>query len=252
MWNPRQYLKFESERTQPCRDLVNRVQVADPHRIADLGCGPGNSTRMLRERWPAAEVVGIDSSAEMIEKARQAEPSLSWIVADIRDWIETPDRFDVIFANATFQWLPGHDVLLPRLLTQASAALAFQMPDQTTAPGHQLMRELALSSKWRQAIPALPRWHGRDVSFYYDLLSPLARHLDLWETEYVHILPDAEAVAEWYKGTGLRPYLDALKTPEDRDSFVGDFISGIRKIYNPQPDGRLLFPFRRIFVVAHK
>src|SRR5262249_30012825 len=116
MWNAPQYLKFESERTQPCRDLVNRIGIGDARRVVDLGCGPGNSTTILRERWPAAEVIGVDNSAEMIEKAMQTEPRGSWIQADIQDWAKTGETFDIVFSNATLHWVPDHEVLLPRLL----------------------------------------------------------------------------------------------------------------------------------------
>jgi len=252
VWNAPQYLKFEDERTQPCRDLVSRIQVDPVRRVADLGCGPGNSTRILHRRWPEAEVMGLDSSPEMIENARGTEPALQWVVGDVREWAGTAgDPFDVVFANAAFQWVPDHAELLPNLMKRTRGALAFQIPDQSRASAHRLMRELAMSTRWRPAFAELPRWHGRDPAFYYDLLQPLARRLELWETEYIHILDGAPAVAEWYKGTALRPYLDALASSEQRAEFMDELVGELQKLYRPQADGRLLFPFRRLFVVAH-
>jgi trans-aconitate 2-methyltransferase len=253
MWNAPQYLKFEDERTQPCRDLVSRIQLEAVHRVVDLGCGPGNSTRILRRRWPDAEVTGLDSSPEMIASARQAESQQDWVVADVREWARISGQpFDVVFANATLQWVPDHDELLPNLMNRTRGALAFQIPDQSRAPAHCLMRELAMSERWRPARIELPRWHGRESTFYYDLLQPMAQRLDLWETEYIHILDGAPAVVEWYKGTALRPYLEALGSTEQRAEFTDELISGLQELYKPQADGRILFRFRRLFVVAHK
>jgi trans-aconitate 2-methyltransferase len=252
MWNVVQYQRFEAERTQPVRDLVARILLDPIHAVIDLGCGPGNSTKVLRDRWPEADITGLDNSPEMIDTARKTQPKGHWLLGDISEWAETGERVDLVFSNAALQWVPNHATLFPRLLARSSGAFAVQMPANFSGPAHELMREMALSPVWRESFPQLPQWHVRKPEFYYDLLAPLSSRLDLWETEYTHMMPDAEAIVEWFKGTGLRPYLDALGSGEDRERFTTEYMVGIRERYKPRPDGRVLFPFRRTFLVAYK
>jgi trans-aconitate 2-methyltransferase len=256
-WNATQYLKFGDERTRPSRDLAARIEVAQPARVVDLGCGPGNSTEVLAQRWPNAEIIGLDNSAAMIESARaahQAPPAtrstpLRWLTADIAEWAaaEGGETFDVVFSNAALQWLPDHASLLPRLMRRVApgGALAFQMPAHNS-PAHRIMRAMAAEIALRVAD-----WHCHEPAFYYDVLAACARRVDLWETEYVHVMADAKAIVEWYRGSGLRPFLDALGTAAERDRFAAEFLEGVKEAYPKRADGRVLFPFRRVFAVAY-
>jgi len=249
-WSSAQYLKFAEERTRPSRDLAGRIEVARPARLIDLGCGPGNSTDVLAERWPGAEITGLDNSPAMIEAARAAHPARRWAAADIAQWAagEDGETFDVVFSNAALQWLPDHAALLPRLLrrTRPGGALAFQMPSYD-APAHRLMRSLAVAFGLHVAD-----WHSHDPGFYYDVLVPHCVRVDLWETEYQHVLAGAEGIVEWYRGTGLRPFLDALGTETERERFTGEFLQGVRDTYPKRADGRVLFPFRRVFGIGYR
>jgi trans-aconitate 2-methyltransferase len=256
-WNPTQYLKFAEERTQPCRDLAARIAVAGARRVIDLGCGPGNSTAVLRERWPDADFTGLDSSPEMIEQARSEYPAQRWMAGDISEWAEEAGaQFDVVFSNAALQWVDDHARLYPRLLARVApgGALAVQIPANFDALPHRLMRELAATPQWirRFACGTVREWHHHEMEFYYDVLAPAAARVDLWATEYLHILPDAEAILEWYRGTGLRPFLEALQTDAQRQEFAYDYLELLRTHYQPRPAGGVLFPFRRIFAIAYK
>jgi trans-aconitate 2-methyltransferase len=257
VWDPNQYLKFGDERTQPCRDLVARITVPAVQRIIDLGCGPGNSTQVLTVRWPSAEIVALDNSPEMAAQARAALPGVRLVEADISAWASTEThRFDIVFSNATLHWAPDHAQLFPILLDRVAprGALAVQMPNNFQNPSHRLLRELAASDEWRRFYPdGIGRFvHVKDSSFYYDLLSPLAVRLEIWETEYLHVLKDAEAIVEWIKGTGLRPYLQALDADSVRQRFLREYLDGIRREYPARADGKVLFPFRRLFLIACK
>jgi len=250
-WNPSQYLKFADERTRPCRDLAGRIAVPYVRRVIDLGCGPGNSMAVLRERWPDAEFVGLDSSAEMIERARAEYPDQEWVTGDIGAWAADASgpKYDAVFSNAALQWVDDHASLYPRLLARVApgGALAVQIPGNIDAPQHRLMRELA-----RLPEGAVRDWHHHEMEFYYDALAPMAARLDLWATEYLHILADAEAVLEWYRGTALRPFLAALKSDGERERYIAEYLAALREIFVPRPAGGVLFPFRRIFVVAYQ
>ena len=254
-WDPTLYLQFAGERTQPSVDLIARINGArEPARIIDLGCGPGNSTAMLRQRWPQADIIGLDSSAEMIAAASQAYPSEKWLLADAASWTaETP--FDLVFANASLQWVPRHQGLFPHLMAQLAPGgiLAVQMPSHFESPLHQVMLEIADDDLWRERMVG-PRnaLTNESASFYYDVLQPLAASLDIWQTEYFHRVDGAQAVVEWFRGTGMRPFLEALESEEQKRLFEHRVLDGYRRAYPIQKDGRLLFPFRRLFIVARK
>jgi trans-aconitate 2-methyltransferase len=256
-WNADQYLKFAAERTQPSRDLLARIGIDRPSRVIDLGCGPGNSTSLLVGRWAGADVSGLDNSAAMIDQANRDYPDQRWMVGDIAEWAaKSGEPFDVVFSNAALQWVPNHAELYPALFRRVApgGALAIQVPINLDAPAHVAMRELASTPAWACLLPpdGVREWHVHDAGFYYGLLAPAAARLDLWETEYIHVMDGPAGIVEWYKGTGLRPFLDALPTDADRANFLADYTDRIADAYPTQPDGRVLFPFRRFFLVAYR
>jgi trans-aconitate 2-methyltransferase len=249
-WNPQQYLKFAEERSRPCRDLAARVEVAAPRRIIDLGCGPGNSAAILAGRWPEAAITGLDSSEAMLDAARAAAPQHEWRVGHIPAWAaESGERFDVVFSNAALQWVGDHGELFPQLMARVAegGALAAQAPGNYASPQHQMLREIGKRANLR-----VREWHMHDLDFYYDTLAPLTSRLDLWATEYLQVMPDVLSIVEWYKGTGLRPYLDALPDSVERERFLVEYLEGLRRIYQPRANGAVLFPFRRIFILAYQ
>jgi len=256
-WNPSQYLRFAEERTQPCRDLAARIQVENARRVIDLGCGPGNSTAVLAGRWPDAELTGLDASADMIERAQREYPRHRWTLGDIAAWATASgNEFDVVFSNAALQWVDDHAAVYPSLFSHVvpGGALAIQIPGNIGALPHQLMRETAASPAWSRRFPPgkVREWHHHEMEFYYDLLAPAAARLDLWATEYIHVLPDADAIADWYRGTGLRPFLEVLETEADREHFIAAYRERLRRHFPPRPAGGVLFPFRRIFLIAYR
>ena len=251
-WSAAQYLKFEEERTQPVRDLVARIPTTNVLSAADIGCGPGNSTEVLRQRYPEALIVGIDSSPDMIATARKRLPDIAFEVADIAQW-RMERRFDVILANAVLQWVPGHETLLPALIEKlkAGGSLAVQMPNNLDEPSHSLMREVAAAGPWaaKVADAAAARESGHGAEWYFRLLRSNARRVDVWRTTYYHPLAGARAIVEWMKGTGLRPFLEPLD-PAEREAFLALYERAVAQAYPAEPDGTVLLPFPRLFFVA--
>ena len=253
-WDADLYLKFAGERTQPAIDLISRISLDHPSRIIDLGCGPGNSTAMLRQRWPAAEITGLDNSPEMINTASQAHPDWTWVEGDIATWTAAVP-FDLVFSNAALHWVANHAEVMPHLLRQvrAEGALAIQMPAHFRSPVHELMVEIARNHAWHVSMEhAIHAIKVERPAFYYDLLNPHTSKLDLWETEYIHVMNSPVAILEWIRGTGLRPFLEALPSEEQKQRFEELFLAGLTKAYPAQKDGRVLFPFRRLFILAHR
>ena len=249
-WDPTTYLAFANERTRPAAELLARISSERPQRVADLGCGPGNSTALLVSRWPDATIEGVDPSQTMLEQARASSVRARWVNADVADWApEYP--CDIIFSNATFQWLEHHEVLLPRLMNKLAktGVFAFQVPRNFDAPSHVLMRETAQQGPWADTLSRIRRMGVLSPEQYYDLLSPLASRLDIWETEYLHVLEGEDPVFRWVSGTGLRPYADAL-AGERREAFLASYRAKLREAYPRRTNGTTVFPFRRLFVVA--
>jgi trans-aconitate 2-methyltransferase len=192
----------------------------------------------------------------MVEKARAAHPQCEWRIGDITEWADSGERFDLVFSNAALQWTPDHAALFPKLLRQVApgGALAVQIPGNYDGPSNLLMRGLAASPGWRRWFPTgrAKEWHTHDLAFYYDAVTPHAARLDLWATEYWHVLPDTAAIVEFYKGTGLRPYLDAIEDAAERERFLAEYLERLLPAFPPRQDGAVLFPFRRIFIVAYR
>ncbi|MEU2775120.1 trans-aconitate 2-methyltransferase [Streptomyces sp. NPDC007162] len=267
-WDPAQYLRHAGHRARPFADLLARVpglpgaSTAGRPRIADLGCGPGNMTALLAERWPTAHITGYDNSPDMLDKAlvEYEGPTagggrLDFSGADVRTW--TPEApYDLIVSNATLQWVPGH----PERFADWTAALApggtfaFQVPGNFAAPSHRLMRDLAHSARWQGRLAETLRHEDAVLApeAYLERLTALGCAADVWETTYIHLLTGEDPVLDWVKGTGLRPVLTALADdPEARDAFLADYRTALREAYPAGPHGTP-FPFRRIFAVARK
>lgn len=260
MWDPGKYRQFGAERSRPFYELISRIDSADPAGVVDLGCGPGELTADLCKRWPSADVLGIDSSAEMIEAAesvRAVLPAdsrrrLRFQQADVTDW-QPPSPVDVIVSNALLQWIPGHEKLLPLWVSQLSAGgwLAFAVPGNFEQPTHALLRQLAGTPRWRSSLKDVAfNRQAADPAEYLDLLAREGCAVDAWETTYLHVLDGDDPVLRWYQGTGLRPVIAALSVDEAAE-FMADYGALLRERYRRQPYGTVL-PFRRVFVVAHR
>ncbi len=251
-WDPHLYLQFGSERTQPSIDLVSRVPLANPGRVIDLGCGPGNSTRILRDRWPSAKIAGLDGSGAMITQAQESTPDLEWFLCDIDDW-QPAHEYDLIFSNAALQWLPRHGELFARLAgyLPPSGVLAVQLPYHYDSPLHQVVEEVSRDSAWSDRMDSARGVLTHHPSgFYYDVLQPLCSSVQIWETEYLHNMESPAAILDWIRGTGLRPFLESLQSDDERAEFERQVLDGYTKAFPKQKDGRVLFPFRRQFFVA--
>lgn len=251
-WNAELYLKFEDERTRPARDLLAQIPVTDARQVVDIGCGPGNSTELLVKRWPQAAVMGIDTSADMLRQARERLPAQKFVEANVAHWV-APPQTDVLFANAIFQWVPEHLKQLQRLLgaLHPGGAMAVQMPDNLEEPTHVLMREVAKQPAFADILSEHARVRDilPDPRGYYDALKPLCARIEIWHIIYNHVLENAEAIVEWVKGTGLRPFIDPLDPPL-RKAFLAEYTARVADTYPPQADGKVLLRFPRVFIVA--
>ena len=245
-WSPEQYRRFEDDRTRPVRDLVAAIPNQAAATAIDLGCGPGNSTEVLAARYPDASIGGIDSSPEMIAAARQRLPQFRFEVADVAQW---QGHADVLLSNAVLQWLPDHATLLPHLVTRLTpgGTLAIQMPDNLEEPAYRVMRDVAGPDLLARAGGQRGGMETADA--YYGILKTVCARVDIWRTTYFHVLENTDAIVEWFKGSGLRPYLQALDEPARAD-FLARYRAGIVDAYPTQPDGTALLPFPRLFLVA--
>ncbi len=253
-WNPQEYLEFKTERTQPSLDLLSRIRMVHPRSIIDVGCGPGNSTHVLHQRWPHAWIVGIDYSAAMIDQARHDYPDISWIVGDASQ-LQTDDRYDLVFSNAALQWMPDHHLLIPRLFsfTSARGALAVQVPANNTSALHQAVLATSARKEWsRYTAGCAEQLNFRTSTYYYEILHQLTSNFDMWETTYFHLLASPSGLIDWYRSTGLRPFLESLPDAKSRLAFEEAVLAECADAYPPQSDGKVLFPFRRIFFIVYK
>ncbi|MDP1702196.1 MAG: trans-aconitate 2-methyltransferase [Aestuariivirga sp.] len=251
-WRPEDYLRFSDERSRPARDLLARIPLKAPELVYDLGCGPGNSTALLREAYPRAKLVGLDNSPTMLARARKDLPQVKFREADIATWPGDPNA-DLLYANASFQWVPDHVSVLLRLLRglKAGGVLALQMPDNLAEPSHRLMRETAKSGPFAKALrhAAGSREVIRTPNEYYTLLKPHCRSLDIWHTAYYHILDGVQGIVDFVSTTGLRPFLDPLDDTT-RGQFVDAYRANLAKAYPAVPDGKVILRFPRLFLVA--
>jgi trans-aconitate 2-methyltransferase len=260
-WSAQQYVAFEDERTRPVRDLLAAVPGIEVRTAVDMGCGPGNSTAVLAARFPTATVSGFDSSPDMIAAARERLPELRFEVLELRSWIEPaghaspPDgSIDVLLANAVLQWTPDHAALFPALVAKLAAGgcLAVQMPDNLNEPAQKLMREIADEGPWRGKLVGADRARVpiESAGWYYRLLRSRCSRVDVWRTTYYHPLAGANAIVEWFKGTGLRPFLDPLDAAE-RAAYLARYAERLAPLY-PSQAGAVLLPFPRLFMMAQR
>jgi trans-aconitate 2-methyltransferase len=256
-WNPAQYCAFLEWRTRPSHDLAQRVGLTEPRRIVDLGCGPGNSTQVCAARWCSASILGVDSSPEMIEAARRSQPASRFEVDDIGQWARRApapaEPIDLIFSSAALQWVEDHADIFPRLLRKLApgGVLAVQMPAYDAIP-NRVMREVAASERWRRWFPhgRANEWRSHALEFYYTVLANKANRLDLWQTDYMQPVSDVQEIVEWYKSTGLRPYLDRITDEAGREDFLHEYHAKLAPYFPTLETGGVAFLFRRIFIVA--
>jgi trans-aconitate 2-methyltransferase len=252
-WDPNQYAKFTDLRLRPALDLINRVPLDAPARIVDLGCGTGNVTARLAERWSGATVIGVDSSQEMLKVAREKYRAIAWQEADLSNW-EAERPVELVYSNAALHWIGEHAQLFPRLIEQVlpGGVLAVQMPRNFAAPSHAICAELASSARWRSKLGQLVKPAPvAEPGVYYDLLRPRTSALEIWETEYVQPLEGERPVLEWIKGSWLRPFLGQLSADEAL-AFEDSYAERVAIAYPRRADGITLLPFRRLFIIGRR
>lgn len=250
-WNAEQYLKFQKQRTQPAVDLVKRISVSSPQSVLDVGCGPGNSTRVLKEAFPDAHILGIDNSENMIRKAQTACPDLAFRLVSAAEICRENEKYDVIFSNACLQWVPEHEKIIPMLCEKLNkqGVLAVQMPMNAQEPLFKIMDETVKENKWNFASLKQEPNTTLPCENYFDILSSITDTFDIWETIYYHQMPSIDAMIEWIKGTRLRPYLNALNET-DSQALIGEIAQKAASVYKRQKNGEFLLKFRRLFFTA--
>lgn len=253
-WNSEQYLKFKAERTQPAIDLANRITIQSPTDIIDIGCGPGNSTEILKKRYPNAAVTGADNSENMLETAKEKYPDIEFILCDAsRDLGRLCGKFDIVFSNACIQWVPDHPKLLREMMSllKEGGELAVQVPMNFDEPIHKIIGETVSSEKWRDKFNEPRHFYTLTPEKYYNILAEISSDFSMWQTTYFHRMKSHSDIMEWYKSTGLRPYLEAL-SPADKEKFEKDIFTEVEKAYPKQANGEIIFRFPRLFFKAVK
>lgn len=254
-WNPEKYLKFQKERTRPAIDLAEKIEISEPKKILDIGCGPGNSTAVLKRRFPNSEITGVDNSPNMLEAASKEYPDVKFQLVDASCELNKlgENEFDVVFSNACIQWLPNHSALLADMmkLLKKGGVMAVQIPVNFEEPVHQIIKELSESEEWRGKLSNVRGLNALTESEYFDIISQLSDDFSLWKTVYMHRMPSHEAILEWYRTTGLKPYLSELNEPE-RELFEKQFLEELKKQYPVQKNGEIIFRFPRLFFTARK
>ncbi len=251
-WNPEQYLKFKKERTQAAIDLARRIDFV-PTTILDVGCGPGNSTAILKEFFPNSYILGIDSSEQMIEKAGKTYPEIDFKTFEVPYCLDRMQSFDLIFSNACLQWIPHHESLIPALFSKLNrnGQLLVQIPENEDSPFYKAISDVINSGKWDFSSLKDNVNRTLDLSVYFDILSSLTDDFDIWETVYYHKMPSLEAILEWTKGTRLRPYLDLLDTQEKKE-LQDQILEKAAYVIHKQKNGKYIFKFKRLFFKAVK
>src|SRR5947209_9148341 len=252
-WDADLLLRFDLERVQVVQDLLSRVPGA-PRRVVDLGCGPGTSTRMLVDRFPGAEITGVDVSEPMLAVAKQRAPGAAFVCADIGSW-RPQAPVDLVFADSVLQWLHEHERLFTELMSWLApgGVLAVQMPDNRQEPSHALMRLIAADGPWADRLVPVAKTRAVIATYgdYYRWLWPLSASLDIWLTAYIHPLEGVEAIVDWFRGSALRPFLAPLSEKE-QEIFLGRYRRDLAEAYDAETDGRVLFVYPRLFMLARK
>jgi len=252
-WNPDLYLTFQAYRERPALDLLVQVDLDSPQVIYDLGCGTGDMARRMADRWPNARVTGIDSSPDMLEKSRAGGGRVSWVQGDVATFKAEP-KADLLFTNAVFNWVPQHDVVLPRLMdsVKPGGMLALQMPRIYQQAAQREITAAVREGPWRNRLhAAFLDEPVQPPEAYYPMLAPHARSVDIWETNYIHVLTGDNPVLTWMAATAMRPFYDVLEGAE-RQRFEDDVAARLRRAYPVEADGRTLFPLQRLFIVARR
>lgn len=249
-WNSKQYLKFKNQRTQPAIDLAMRIREYAPKTIVDIGCGPGNSTAVLKNVFPNADILGIDSSGDMIDRAKRTYHDLNFVQCDARS---LDGRYDLIFSNACLQWIPDHDKLIPLLMEKLSdtGVLAVQIPMNGGEPLYRLIEEILAQPKWGFADKATEHNKAFPPDVYFNVLSSCASSFEVWESKYYHRLPDHRALVDWVKGSRLRPYLDRLSEEQGME-LENEIVNAAKYVYPIMKNGEVVLGFRRFFFTAIK
>ena len=255
-WQPNLYMQFGKERTQPSIDLTARINMQNPERIIDIGCGPGNSTNVLAARWRKAEITGLDSSAAMIEEAKSKYHGINWVHADAGGDLSYLGKFDIVFSNAAIQWIPNHEALLPGLfgMLNKGGVLAVQVPSTVNMPIHIELQKLIKTDKWKNLFEekiSQNNYRAENAEYFYNIICGLSAEVDLWETRYFHVMYTRADIVKWWSSTGLWPYLECFgDDDEGRQSFLADYEAALKESYAVQSDGKVLFPFTRIFFMV--
>lgn len=253
-WNSELYLKFVNERTLPAIDLIRHIAIDEPHAILDVGCGPGYSTHLLAQRFPQADILGIDNSCNMIEQAKKAHPSLSFALCDAGTQLETlPAGYDIVFSNACLQWIPNHPALLQTMMgrLRKGGILAVQIPEIYEEPIHRILVAVAASPRWAATFSGIAPFHHLAAGGYYDLLSAISSGFSMWQTTYFHTMKSHQEIMEWYRSTGFKPYLDKLNGAEALE-FEQGIYSQLVQAYPLQKNGDIIFRFPRLFFTAFR
>ncbi len=252
-WNPDLYLKFKQQRTMACVDLVHKIQAVNVKTIIDLGCGPGNSTDILKQKFTKADILGIDSSKEMIKKAQNDYPDGQWQVCPLMDFKEF-GKYDIVFSNAVLQWLPEHEKVVPYMvkLLKSKGTLAFQVPQNQASGLNRAMFETAELNQFREYVLDVRKMFNYNTGeYYYDLLYNRMKKLVIWETEYYHVLDSHQDLITFYKSTGLKPYLARLPEKELKNEFINTVLEKCKQYYEFRADNKIIFPFKRLFIVGY-
>lgn len=250
-WNSKQYLKFEKERTRPTYDLISHIDIL-PKSVLDIGCGPGNSTARLKLSFPEADILGIDNSDDMLKRAKETHPTLNFLKCTVPDGLDDLPCKDLIFSNACLHWIPNHKKLFPAIMNKVNdgGALAVQLPLVQKAPFYLILNRLVEKMEWKK-LKDVSCFHNLEPEETYDILSAVSKNTDMWETVYYHIVPSYDFILEWYKGSGLKPYLDKLGDTE-REKFENELLFMIKDAYPMQDDGNVILKMPRLFFVAYK